>query len=179
MKKSILNIVLFQIGWFACVLGAANNYSLAGSLVAVMIITLHLLTSKNWLQEMLLVTVVMLIGFAWDSLLVFMNWIDYPAGQLVPATAPYWIVIMWGLFSTTLNVSLSWLKDKLVLSIIFGAVGGPLAYYAGAKLGALELINREYALLALSVGWGILTPLLLQLSSYLQSCEYKLSRRTS
>ncbi len=41
-----------------------------------------------------------------------------------------------------------------VLGAMFGAVGGPLAYYAGEKLGAFTYADPLLALGAQAVGWG-------------------------
>ena len=163
----VMNFALYQVGWFACVLGGAYDYALVGSLIAFMIIGYHLYFAKAWHLELLLVITAMILGFAWDSFLVQQNWITYPHGQLSAGTAPYWIVVMWGLFTTTLNVSLNWLKNKILYPVLFGALGGPLAYYAGANLGALDFIESTTALIALAVGWAIFTPLLLHLTKYL------------
>ena len=168
MRKTLINILLFQIGWFACVLGAASDKALIGSSIALAIIIFHLYRTTEWRHELMLILIAMFIGFIWDSYLAYRDWIQYPYGQLTPDTAPYWIVIMWGLFATTLNVSLSWLKRSIVASVLFGAIGGPLAYIAGNKLGAVEFSDSTSALIALSIGWGILTPLLLQLTDLIK-----------
>ena len=67
-------------------------------------------------------------------------------------------------FAITINSSLSWLKKKLNLSILFGAIGGPLAYLAGEKLGAVTLLTSD-ALIIISTGWAIITPLLIFVSN--------------
>ncbi len=72
---------------------------------------------------------------------------------------------MWGLFATILNVSLRWLRGRWVMAALFGAIGGPLAYYGGHRLGALEFGNEIVALLALAVGWAVFTPLLMSLAT--------------
>jgi hypothetical protein len=66
---------------------------------------------------------------------------------------------LWVSFALTINHSLSWLKNKVVLQVFFGGIGGPLAYLAGQKLGAIELTsdNTPYILI---VSWAILTPLI-------------------
>lgn len=164
MKTTLINIALFQTGWFACVLTAASNQPVIGAIIALTIIVLHLLTVNEYKREMRIIAIAMLIGLIWDSILVAAGWINYTSGMISPLMAPYWIVLMWGLFAMTLNYSLSWLKEKLILAAVFGAIAGPLAYYAGFKLGAVELTNESYALIALSIGWGIFTPLLLKIT---------------
>ncbi|MEK9778156.1 MAG: DUF2878 domain-containing protein, partial [Methylophilaceae bacterium] len=76
---------------------------------------------------------------------------------------PLWIVVMWLLFAMTLNHSLSWLKRRYVLSFVFGALGGPLAYVAGEKLGAVE-ITSDLSLVILAISWAMITPLLMKYS---------------
>ena len=179
MHNAITNFVLFQIGWFACVLGGAYHYPLLGSMIAVAIISYHLFSAKEWHLELVLIGIAMVLGFVWDSYLTYMGWIAYPNGQISLDTAPYWIVVMWGLFTTTLNVSLKWLKSRLVYSALFGAIGGPLAYYAGENLGALEFVAPTNALFALSIGWAVFTPLLLRLTHYLNGFGAIEQRSTS
>ena len=165
MKNIILNIILFQVGWFACVLTAANNIAAVGALISVMILITHVKLSVNARKEIRIISIAMLIGLVWDSILVSTGLLNYQSGMVASFLAPYWIVLMWALFATTINSSLAWLKEKLIIAAIFGAISGPLAYYAGAKLGAVVFVSETNALIALSVGWAIFTPLLLLLSS--------------
>lgn len=160
----LINFIAFQVGWFACVLGAAWGSPWAGMLVAITIVTWHLTRMSRPRQELVLVVAAAILGALWDSLLPFLGWIRYPNGMLIENTAPLWIVALWMLFATTLNVSLAWLKNRLWLAIAFGAIGGPMAYLGGEKLGALELVEPTAALVALAIGWAVLTPALLQLA---------------
>jgi hypothetical protein len=160
-----LNFVAFQLGWFACVLGAAHGWPWAGTGVALAIVAWHVARAERPRGELLLVLVAAAIGAAWDSALALAGWIRYPAGALIEGTAPHWIVALWMLFATTLNLSLAWLKRSAVLAAVFGAAGGPLAYWAGERLGALTLAEPAVALFALAAGWAVLTPLLLQIAA--------------
>lgn len=162
----LLNFINFQIGWFACVLGAAWGYPWAGVVVALAVAAWHCTHVAQPRRELMLLAAAALIGAAWDSLLLMSGWIQYPNGMLVAGAAPVWIVALWVLFATTLNVSLAWLKRSPLLALAFGAMGGPLAYYAGAKLGALVFVDQTAALIALAAGWALLTPLLLQLAKH-------------
>ena len=101
---------------------------------------------------------------AHPSMLVWLNWLQYSSGILIPNTAPYWIVLMWGLFATILNVSLRWLRGRWLIAAIAGGLGGPLAYYGGHRLGALEFGDQNAALIALALGWAVVTPILVALS---------------
>jgi len=160
----LVNFVLFQIGWFACVQGAAHGMPWAGVAAALVIVAWHLARAPRPRPELTLLVIAAVIGFAWDSALVAAGWIEYPNGALIPGTAPVWIVAMWVVFATTLNVSLGWLKRSLPLALLFGALGGPLAYVAGGKLGGLSFLQQTPALIALAIGWALITPLLLRIA---------------
>lgn len=164
MKSILLNIILFQVGWFACVLTAASSHPYFGAVIALVILGTHLFISKQYKQELRIIFIAMMLGLIWDSLLVSTGWISYQSGMVFDFMAPYWIVLMWALFAMTINSSLSWMKEKLALASVFGAIAGPLAYYAGVKLGSVYFIYEINALIALSIGWAIFTPLLLKLS---------------
>jgi hypothetical protein len=159
-----LNFILFQLGWFTCVLGAANNAAWLGPVSVLAIVIIHLVLSLRPSAEMKLVLWAMALGLATDSLLLASGWLAYPGGSLAGFFAPYWIVAMWGLFATTLNVSMRWLKGRFGLAVLMGAVGGPLSYYGGQKLGAMVFIAPVQALIALSIAWAIAMPLLMRLA---------------
>jgi hypothetical protein len=178
MSKVIINFILFQIGWFACVLSGAAEQPMIGVLVAAFIIAFHLWQSDYPGPEFFLLIIAMGIGVLWDSLLVAFSLLNYKSGIFVANIAPYWIVALWALFASTLNVSLRWLKYKYLTSAMLGSIAGPLAYYGGSRLGALEFINFELALILLALGWAVFTPLLVKLSRNFDGYP-ELSRRSS
>lgn len=161
----LTNVALFQIGWFACVLSGAAHRPWIGGIIAMIILGFHLFRAHEREEEIKLIMIALGIGAIWDSILVSQNWLQYDSGILLPNMAPYWIVLMWGLFATILNVSLRWLRGRWLLAALFGAIGGPLAYYGGHRLGALEFGNERVALIALAVGWSVLTPTLISLAT--------------
>jgi hypothetical protein len=160
----VLNFILFQAGWFALVIGAAQGFAWAGALAAGVIVAAHLVRAARPRAEATLLLLAGLIGVVFDTALAASGAIVLAAGAWIPGLAPYWMAALWLNFATTLNVSLAWLKSRLLLAVAAGAIGGPLAYYGGEKLGALELASPAPALAALAIGWGIITPLLLVLA---------------
>ena len=165
--KIFLNFIAFQVAWFACVLGGANDRVLAGTMVVGAVIGLHLALAQRPLPEALLVAVAAVIGLVWDSWLVALGLMSYPTGNIAPGLAPYWIVAMWALFATSLNLSMAWLKGRPWLAALFGAVGGPLAYLAGERLGGLQMPDPVLALGAQALGWAVLLPILTRLATRL------------
>jgi hypothetical protein len=160
----LLNYVAFQVGWFACVLGAANQLPWLGPVVVCALLALHLYLAPHALEEGKLLLVTGIIGLAWDSLLVALGLLVYPSGMLVAGMAPYWIVAMWMHFATTFNISLGWLKGRPLIAAVLGGTGGPLAYYAGFQLGGVAFPAPGPALAALALGWAVMMPVLLYLA---------------
>ena len=162
--RLVLNVIVFQLGWFACVLGAAHDRPWSGSAVVALLVAIHLTTAARPAAEARLVAVALVIGVVWETLLLACGWIEYPSGVIWAGVAPLWIVMLWALFAITLNSSLGWLKGRLLVAAVFGAVGGPLAYWGGMRLGALVFVEPLFAVIALAVGWAVLTPLLVVLA---------------
>jgi hypothetical protein len=173
--KVLLNVALFQAGWFACVLGAARGMPWLGPLVVLVAVALHLRVARRPLLELYLLLSAAAVGLVVDSLLLSSGWLEYPSGLWLAGFAPYWIVAMWMLFATTLNVSLAWLHGRPVLAALLGAVGGPLSYLGGEKLGGISLLEPVHALAALAVAWAIAMPALMSLAARLDGMT---SRRT-
>jgi hypothetical protein len=160
MKLSLLNYVTFQIGWLACVMFAAANLPLLGLTVALLVLTLHLALATRFWAEVKILLACAAIGTVFDSLLLASGWVSYPNGEWIPGLAPYWIVVMWLLFGATLNLSMAWLKGRMVPAAFLGLLGGPLSYIAGQNLGAIRLENPEAALITVALAWTGLMPLL-------------------
>ncbi len=169
--NALVNFFAFQAGWFASVLGAANDMPWVGPMVILAIVVLHLRYAVRPDLEAGLLAASGIIGLYFDSLLVTMGWVAYPSGMLSASFAPYWIVTMWVLFATTLNSSMAWLKGRRALAAVLGAVAGPLSYVAGAKLGGIEFVDRAYALFFLSLGWAVAMPVLISLANKLNGLE--------
>jgi len=157
----LLNMILYQAGWAACVLCAASGEAWLGVAAAAAIVALHLSTARAPQREARLIAGALAAGAAFETLLVQADWIRYPHGAWVPGAAPLWMAALWAMFATTLNVSLRALRERPWIAALLGAAGAPLAYLAGASLGALELADKYLALGAIAVGWAWATPLLM------------------
>lgn len=166
MMLMAVNLVGYQLGWFVAILGAARGQPWLGTLTAVALVAWHLSRAHAPRAELSLVVAAAAIGLVYDSILPLLGWVEFPNGALVADTAPHWMVALWMMFATTLNLSLAWMKRSLWLAAALGATGGPLAYWGGAALGALAFEpGRQVATLGfLAVGWAVLTPALVVLA---------------
>ncbi len=164
MKHVIVNLAVFKAAWTAIVMSAAAGAPVIGVIAVAIAVGIHLRFCDNGESEIRLLLIAAAMGFAWESVLVLSGLLEYSSGHLVPGMAPYWIVVMWVLFATTLNVGMRWLRRNTATAAIAGAVGGPLAFFAGASLGAVELLSPAISLISIGIGWAVLLPLLVQIA---------------
>jgi hypothetical protein len=157
----LANFMAFQAAWFTCVLGAAAGWPFLGTAAALGAAGWHLSRCHTPKREAVLLSIVMLIGTVFLA-----GWTAFASGAWLPGIVPHWMIGLWLAFATTLNASLSWLSNSPSMAALGGAIAGPLSYLAGERLGALTLLAPTPALVALSVGWALLTPALLRLGRH-------------
>ena len=156
--------VVGQAGWFACVIGAARGVAWIGVASAILLIAVHLRRVNRPLPEAKLIISVAIIGGLWESVLVSRGLLAYPDKALIPGLAPVWLLALWGLFAAQINTTYPWLKKRIMLAPVLGAIAGPLSFHAGAVLGALRFVRPWPAGVALACGWAVLLPLVIALS---------------
>ena len=164
-QRIIINFVLFQLAWVAFVLSAAYQLPWLGFMLGVSLVSIQLAFMPNPIKELQLVIVVCMIGAVFDQLLLNHGVVQYQAHGWSVGLVPVWIVGLWIAFASTLNVSMRWLRQSRLMAIALGAVGGPLAYMAAQKLGAVTLTITPSSHIVLAVGWAALMPLLVHLST--------------
>ena len=153
MKKILINLALFQVGWFVCVIGG-NSYAIAFTGLALVIH--HWLVLGSY-HEWKLIGVVALTGCLWDMAMAQTGVISYADGTLLGI--PLWLVCLWLLFATTFMHGLFWLNRHLWLAVVFAAVMGPASYWAGAGLSDASLGAPLITSLAImAAGWAVLFP---------------------
>lgn len=162
----IANFILFQLAWFACVAGAAYGIPWLGVGVTLTAIGWHLYKARQVKAEMLLMFAALLIGACFDQAMLLMELVVYRQHGWSASLVPVWILALWVAFASTLNLSLAWLQGRYLVAVIFGASGGPLAYYGAENIGAVSL-NSTASYIALSIGWAVITPVLLYLAKHL------------
>jgi len=167
LSTLLANFVLFQAAWLCGVLGAAHGRPWLGPVVALVAVAWHLARARRALPEALLLAAALALGAAFENLLVLGGWLRFETAGVVAASAPAWMIALWAVFATTLNVSLRVLHRRHAAAAVLGAVAAPLAYYAGGRLGAVEFVNLGTALVVIGAGWVVLTPVLVSLAARL------------
>ncbi|MBQ0763939.1 DUF2878 domain-containing protein [Marinobacter psychrophilus] len=160
--RNILNFVMFELGWFACVL---LSQAWALIIVAVFLLVHFVLVSQYKMDELKFIVIGTLAGSLLDGLWLRTGILADTSGAAI--TTPLWLVALWAIFMTSLNHSLKWLGSNRVLMLLVVPIAGPFAYWSASALGAVTLPNLLPSLLALAVGWLVLFPALLSLRDFL------------
>lgn len=154
----LYNFAIYQLAWFAVILGAARGFAWLGAAMALLVTGVHLWWRREPV-ELRLVAIALVLGLVIDTTLTATGQVQFASSGTLPI-APYWMLSLWAAFATTLNHSLRWLMRRPSVAALAGAVFGPLAYLAGEKLGALSLPSPATALPMLAVSWLVALGLL-------------------
>lgn len=148
----LINAFLYQLGWFVCVLFgglAALGYTLV-------VVAFHFSVVTNYKWDLLAIPVAILIGLAHDNLLGFLGVLDFPGG----GWAPFWLTCLWALLGLSLNHAMRWFYERRWAAILFGGLGGPLAYFGGVRLSDVEWgWSPVWGLLLMALLWTCVLPL--------------------
>ncbi|MEO7134484.1 MAG: DUF2878 domain-containing protein [Vicinamibacterales bacterium] len=152
----LVNYALYQVGWFACLLGAASHRPWTGFLVAMSLVGVHLALSVERSIEIRLVVLATVVGALVEAIQIATGTYRVTSGTVVDVLPPPWLLAMWAQFATTFRFSLRNVIMRPLPAVVFGAAGGPLAFVAGERLGAVTLLPPlTYGLFRLSISWAI------------------------
>jgi len=172
---SLLNFALFQGFWFAAVIGASRGELWWGPAAALVFAAVHLGMVPAGLRraEVGYLAGMTIVGGLLDTALHAFDVTAFPTSSpgtsgawpealgLVP---PPWILSCWLAFACLPRFSLGWLVDRPRLAALFGAIGGPLSYLAGVRLGAAAIPgDATTTVTVLAVEYAVLMPLMLAL----------------
>jgi hypothetical protein len=169
--RAVVNFVLFQLAWFAAILGGASGTDRLAALPAVAVIMLHLgLNRRTWRGELWLIVGVTLLGLIVETAFISLGALHYAGSEAGVVLPPLWILALWLAFGTLPNGSLQWLKGKMLLQMVLGAALGPLSYVAGVRLGAASLGEPEWlSITTIAIGWGLAMPVMFRLAKRLEA----------
>jgi hypothetical protein len=150
---TIANAVLFQVGWFVCILCG----SLWAGIFTLAAITVHFFISRQRREDAIAVLIAIALGVLHDSLLLHSGQIQFAESAYLP---PLWLVCMWALLGITLNHSLVWIYSRSLWSAFLGAIAAPLSYLAGVSLSSAEWSSPLVEVLPIiAILWLIVLPL--------------------
>lgn len=155
--KVVLNVILYQLIWFLCVLGGNK-----GAMMALPLLLVHLVLSKTKNADLKMMGFLLFLGLIVDSTLHQVGFFTF---TITGFPIPFWLIVIWLGLAITPHHSLAWLKNRPLLSALFGALGGPVAYWAGVRLGAASFSWPMLQSLAfLAVIWAFIWTLVMYFS---------------
>jgi hypothetical protein len=161
--RSAWSLIGLNIGWFACVLGAAWNVHWFGLVVVLVLVVIHIFVIGNEriLPAALLGLVSLTFGLVLDTTLISVGVYEPNRWLVPPPIATVWLLMLWVNFSLALNESLQWLQEHLFIAAILGSVFGPLAYLAANRLGAVQITTPvSSSLIPVGIAWLMAMPLM-------------------
>lgn len=166
MAVKVFNYLSYYVGWLACVYGAAYGLSAIGVAVAALLVLIHFVLTHTLREEIMMIVLIGLLGTCVDSFQAASGLLVYHAGYAkLPWLAPIWITAIWVLFASTINWSFHWLKGRTWLAAVLGAIGGPLSYTAGERIGAVRFQpNYLLTVFALALIWSFVLPVFFALA---------------
>jgi hypothetical protein len=155
--KIVYNVLVYQLIWFLSVLGGNT-----GAYWGVLLLLLHLLLTPKRGADLRMMGFLLFTGLLVDGTLHQVGFITFTeTGWPIP----FWLMVIWLGFAITPHHSLAWLQNRPILSMLFGALGGPAAYWAGARLGASTFTwTLLPSLCTLSLIWALLLPVIMHFS---------------
>jgi hypothetical protein len=135
------NAVLFQIGWFFCVLERGEGATFAAALILIT----HIMLFRQWKQDLLLALAALTVGLVQENLLFLSGVLATGSGE--PAV-PLWLVLLWFLMGLTLNHSMSFVMHNPIRAALAGLIFAPLSYLAGERFGAIHIAEGGVFVLA-------------------------------
>ena len=163
---NLANALIFQLGWFVCILGG----SLLAAVFTTIVLAIHFFLVSRRVDDLIAVVLAVVLGLVHDLLLIHTGQIQFVESAQLP---PLWLMCLWALLGITLNHSLQWIYYRPLWSSLLGAVFAPLSYLAGVALSSAEWSSPLIEVLPIIAAlWLIILPLhrflSLRISSYVQ-----------
>jgi hypothetical protein len=170
LTKGFWNLISVNIGWLACITGAARGHHWLGLVVVPILFVIHITAiERRKIRKIFIVALATTaIGFLTDTTLIIVGTVE-PNRWVMPAPfTTIWDLLIWANFSLTLNTSLRFLQKRPLAAAVLGAVCAPGTYYAGDRLGALHFSEPIFrSLLLVGAMWLFVMPCLSFLAMYL------------
>ena len=154
VTSKFLNIIVFNLLWIGLVLGRENLIHL--TLPSLLIYLACLFRIGELKVHQILFPA--LIGITIDSSLTFFGIFIFPESSLI---IPFWLIVLWINFSTTLTLSLSFIGKNKLVAFGLGATALPFNYTVGERLGAVTFGDPYlFSILVIALVWSISFPIL-------------------
>ncbi len=156
----------FQLVWFTCALSSARGSAWPGILAALVFVAVTLGLKRLARSEIVLVAASAGLGVVLETAFVAAGLLRYAAPWPSDELAPAWIVALWLAFGATMTTLSRWLGHRaMIKAAILGALSAPLAYWAAARLGALQIVGPTLPTVAVvSLAWAVALSILIAIA---------------
>lgn len=149
------NLLGYQAAWFIAVGFAGRGLAWPGIVACLGFAAISWWISPMRGSDLRLVGAALACGLLLDGVLAASGWLDY-AAPLPALPGPVWIAALWVAFAMTLQHSLHWLLVRPLAAVLFGAIGGPLAYWGASRgFDAVAFAAPMQATVTLALGWAL------------------------
>ena len=157
---SKINIFLmlsgYQLTWLMCVFGELwYNSFVPGLICGLIFLAICFGNSKNKKKTSLIVFLISLTGYLFDSLMVFFEIYNFKTSLYI-GVLPIWMIVLWPSFAILFDEILIFLSKYKIIAVIMSSILGPLTYFAGSPLGLININNLLIFFILMVVFWAIL-----------------------
>ena len=112
MIHALVNLVGFQIGWLACVCGAASGWPWVGPIVVAVLLVTHLIRMNVARKELQFICTVALLGWLIDTMQGALGTLSFSGNPFPDWISPPWMVALWINFALMLinNLHIAYCK---------------------------------------------------------------------
>ncbi|MCH2112893.1 MAG: DUF2878 domain-containing protein [Planctomycetes bacterium] len=144
-------VVGYKVVWLTSVLGREGWWGGVASLVYLLFLSFHpLRLRRRWLLAAP-------IGFAFgsivDGMLASVGAIEFRHLPVIRGL-PIWMPMLWSSFAAAIPILLQRLRSRPLLVALFGALGGPGAYFGALRLGAIDSV-APWAWWIVALEWAL------------------------
>ena len=162
-KEFLIDLVVFQVGWFACVIGSADTtYPLFFPIVGFLFVLSRIAITGRFRSAFPFFVASTALGMVGDSLLVRLDLLAFYADPTVGG-APIWMIFLWANFGLMLRPLFSWFLQTQARCLIGFSLGGLIAYFSGWQLDRLAFTTVPFSSLAIAFEWAMAGLVLRQL----------------
>ena len=148
--------MLFQVSWLVLVLGHEGKFYLLSIPLILFYLAVEIYGANKptislayYLPKIFLFA----IGCITDWYFAKLQLIQFASDE---TNLPFWLLLLWLLFSITFNNCYGWLKNRQLLAAILGSLFGPASYWAASSMSSVEILSPFIFTLFSSIFWGLL-----------------------
>ena len=154
--KIFLMLSGYQLTWLMCVFGELwYNSFVPGLICGLIFLAICFGNSENKKKTSLIVFLISLTGYLFDSLMVFFEIYNFKTSLYI-GVLPIWMIVLWPSFAILFDEILIFLSKYKIIAVIMSSILGPLTYFAGSPLGLININNLLIFFILMVVFWAIL-----------------------